>query len=394
MRKEMWALVVALPAAGAMAMETDLTVISFGHADQQALTSAYYQPFSKATGIGIKAQSYDGETTELVQMAKSGKPYWDVVQVESRTLELGCRDGLFEKLDHARVARKADFIPGSVSECGVPIFAWSMALAYDSGKLAMAPRSWADFWNTAKFPGKRGLRRSAKYTLEIALLADGVASGDVYKVLATKAGVDRAFRKLGEIKDDVIWWQAAADPALFLSDGRFVMTSAYTLWIDRERQQKKNVAIAWNGSLYDVDSWAIPKGSSRMADAYRFMAFASEPAHQAALSRELAYGPSNRKAFALQDPGVRSRMPSSDEHLKQALRIDTAFWIEHGAELERRFDAWAPQPCIQEIEDHGDEYTEQAECQDAQGNLRHGDAKHGEGGAHPHDHGASGHHRH
>lgn len=384
------AFLLAAAMSTAVAAES-LTVVSFGRGDQQALTKAYFQPFTASTGIGIESKSYDGETSELVQMAKTGNAFWDLVQVESRTLALGCRDGLFEKLDFSRIARTTDFIPGSVSECGVPIFAWSMALAYDRSKLTVAPRSWADFWNTRKFPGKRGLRRSAKYTLEIALLADGVAPKDVYKVLATKPGVDRAFQKLGEIRNDVIWWQAAQDPMLFLKAGRFAMTSAYTLWIDRERQQSGDVDIAWNQSLYDVDSWAIPKGSPNADRAYRFVAYASKASNQKVLSNQLAYGPSNRKTLSMLDPKLRARMPSSAEHLEHALRIDTAFWIEHGEALEKRFDAWAPQPCIQEIEDHGDDYEDQVECQDAQGNLRRVDVA-GSANGHSHEHGEHHHH--
>src|SRR5205823_919921 len=146
-------------------------------------------------------------------------------------------EGLFEKLDFSKIGDKADFVPGSISECGIGIFAWSQAFVYDADKVAGTPGSWADFWNVKKFPGKRGLRRSAKYTLEIALLADGVAPDDVYKLLATRQGVDRAFRKLDQIKADTIWWEAAPQPALFLAANRVVMSSSYTLWIDAEQKR-------------------------------------------------------------------------------------------------------------------------------------------------------------
>src|SRR5258706_11890116 len=216
----------------------DITVISFGRADQAALTAAYYRSFRKSTGIDVKSASYDGQTTELEQMVKTGRTVWDVMQVESRTLQLGCQAGLFEKLDHGKIGDRSDFIPGAISDCGVGIFAWSLALAYDADKVKRAPGSWADFWDVKKYPGKRGLRRSAKYTLEIALLSDGVPAGEVYKLLATAQGADRAFRRLDRIKADVLWWEAAAQPAAVLPAGNLVMTSAYTLLIHRERQRK------------------------------------------------------------------------------------------------------------------------------------------------------------
>ena len=162
------------------------------------------------------------------------------------------------------------------------------------------------------------------------------------------------------------------------------MTSAYTLWIDRERQQKQNFKIAWDGSLYDVDSWAIPKGTPKASDAYRFIAFASQPEHQKLLSESIAYGPANRKALALLDAQLARTMPSAQGHLKRALKVDVAFWIRHGEALEKRFDRWAPAICRQQIEDHDDDYADQAVCQDSQGSLRTQEA----GVPHEHEDGA------
>jgi len=42
------------------------------------------------------------------------------------------------------------------------------------------------------------------------LIADGVEPKDVYKVLGTPAGVDRAFKKLDTIKKNIVWWESGA----------------------------------------------------------------------------------------------------------------------------------------------------------------------------------------
>ena len=353
------------------AAANELSVISFGRADQDALTKAYYNAFGKSTGIEVKSLSYDGQMTELEQMVKRGKPDWDVVQVESRALQQGCEQGLFEKLDMSRIGRPDDFIPGAVSDCGLGIFAWSLALVY-SDRIKAAPSSWADFWDVKKYPGKRGLRRSAKYTLEIALLADGVAPADVYPMLATDTGLERAFRKLDQIKSDTIWWEAAAQPAALLSAGNLVMSSGYTLWFDPEVPRNKHFKIAWDKSLYDVDSWAIPKGSPKLPDAYRFIAFASAPEHQKTLSERLTYGPTNKNALPLLPAELARSLPSSEANLSHALKVDAAFWIAHGDALEKRFDAWAPAICRQQTDDDDDDYRDQATCQDVRGHLRGG----------------------
>jgi putative spermidine/putrescine transport system substrate-binding protein len=346
-----------------------LTVISFGRADRAALVSAYVDPFAKSTGVGAQTLSYDGQITELMQMVRTGKPVWDVMQVESRTLQLGCQDGLFEKLDPSRLPGASSLISGALTECGVGIFTWAQALVY-SDQLPEAPRSWMDFWNIKKFPGKRALRRSAKYTLEIALLADGVEPKDVYRTLSTESGVQRAFRKLEQIKKDTIWWEAAAQPSALLAAGWVTMTSGYTLWFDAEQERNRHARISWRQSLYDIDSWAIPKGSPKRDEAYRFIAFAIAPERQKTFSEQLSYGPTNRAAVGLLPAALSDSLPSSPSILAEALRIDTTFWIEHGDALEKRFNEWAPAVCRQQIDEDDDDYFDQPICQDAQGNMR------------------------
>jgi putative spermidine/putrescine transport system substrate-binding protein len=355
----------ALPAAAA----DQLTVISFGRADRAALAAAYIDPFAKVWGIAVQSLSYDGQVTELTQMVSSGATVWDVMQVESRTLQQGCQQGLFEKLDPARVPPAADLIPGALSECGVGIFTWAQTLAY-SDQLREAPQSWADFWDLRRFPGKRGLRRSAKYTLEIALMADGVEPKNVYATLSTEAGVARAFRKLDQIRKDTVWWEAAPQPSELIAAGIVNMSSGYSLWFDPDQERNRHTRIVWRQSLYDIDSWAIPKGTHKRDEAYRFIAFASSPERQKVLSEQLNYGPTNRSAVELLPARLAGSLPSSTPNLSGALRIDTTFWIEHGDALERRFNAWAPAICRQQDDEDDDDYFDLPVCQDAQGKMR------------------------
>jgi len=228
-----------------------------------------------------------------------------------------------------------------VQPCGVGFFVWSTVLAYNADKLKSAPTGWADFWDTQKFPGKRGLRKGAKYTLEFALLADGVPTSDVYKVLATPAGVDRAFAKLDKLKANIQWWEAGAQPPQLLASGDLVMSAAYNGRISAAQVEGKNLKVVWNGSIYDVDSWTIPKGSPKKAEALKFIRFASQPENQAVFSGEIAYGPVNLKAVPAIDAKVATGLPTAPANMKGAMETDTEFWVEHGENLEQRFNAWA-----------------------------------------------------
>ncbi|HXG28432.1 MAG TPA: polyamine ABC transporter substrate-binding protein [Nevskiales bacterium] len=327
-------------AAGAV-QAAELTIISFGGAAQKAQQAAYYEPFAKASGIKVVPGEYNGELAKVKAMVEAQNVSWDVVEMESPELARGCAEGLFETLDMKQIGNPADFVPGAVSPCGVGIFTWSVALAYNTEKLANAPASWADFWDVQKFPGKRGLRKGAKYTLEIALLADGVPMDQVYQVLATPEGVRRAFRKLDQLKPHIQWWEAGAQPPQWLAAGDVVMSSAYNGRISAAIKEGQKLAVVWNQSIYDLDHWAIPKGAKNAKEALQFIAFASKPENQKQFSSLIAYGPSNKQAMAQLDPTVARTLPTDPANLEVAMQMGTDFWVENGEELEEQFNAWA-----------------------------------------------------
>ena len=241
------------------------------------------------------------------------------MEVESPELARGCDEGMFEELDPALFGNEADYVPGAIQPCGVGFFVWSTVLAYNADKLKTAPTSWADFWDTQKFPGKRGLRKGAKYTLEFALMADGVAPKDVYKVLGTKEGQDRAFKKLDQIKPSIQWWEAGAQPPQYLASGDVVMSSAYNGRIAAV-QKESNLKVVWNGGIYDFDAWAIPKGAKDTDLAKKFIAFSVQPEQQKTYSENIAYGPANTKAVSLLSDTVKKDMPTTPENIANRCR--------------------------------------------------------------------------
>ncbi|MDH4052686.1 MAG: ABC transporter substrate-binding protein [Rubrivivax sp.] len=333
------ATLVALPALA----QGQLTVINFGGANGKAQQKAYMEPFEKASGTKVQAVEYNGEQAKIKAMVETKSVSWDVVEVESPDVVRGCDEGLFERLDWSKIGNKADFQPAAVRDCGVGIFVWSTVMAYDGDKLKTGPETWADFWDVKKFPGKRGMRKGARYNLEFALMADGVKPGDVYKVLASKEGADRAFKKLTELKPNIQWWEAGAQPPQFLVAGDVSMSTAYNGRIDAAQREGRNLKISWTGGIYDLDYWTIVKGSPNKDAAMKFIAFASTPDAQAEYARNISYGPTNNKALAKLDAKVLSQLPTSPGNSKTALQFNIKFWADAGEELEKRFASWAAQ---------------------------------------------------
>ncbi|MDE2427358.1 MAG: polyamine ABC transporter substrate-binding protein [Burkholderiales bacterium] len=332
---------LSLLLSAGLAQAAEITVVNFGGANGNAQKSAYVEPFQKATGNKIVSVEYNGEMAKIKAMVEAKKVSWDVVEVESGEIGRACEEGMLEKMDFSKLGKKSDLMPEAIHECGVGAFVWSTVLAYNADKLKTAPSGWADFWDVKKYPGKRGMRKGARYNLEFALMADGVPTKDVYKVLATKAGVDRAFKKLDALKSHIQWWEAGAQPPQFLVAGDVVMTTAFNGRIDSAQREGRNLKVTWAGSIYDLDYWVIPKGSPNKEIAEKYIAFALTPEAQKNYAQKIAYGPVNVNALKLLDAKTLADLPTSATNAKDAIQQNLKFWTDHGEDLEQRFAAWA-----------------------------------------------------
>lgn len=317
-----------------------LTVVGWGGSSQRAHRDAYWTSFVVHTGIQIHEDTWHGGIDVLREKARSGAD-WDVVQVEVEELLLGCKEGLFEPIDWNALGGRDAFIEPSVQDCGVGAMVWSQLFGYDATRMPHGPRSWTDFWDVQRFPGRRGLRRTPKYTLEFALMADGVAPADVYKVLRTEEGVDRAFRQLDKIAPHAVWWTSISQVPELLKSGQVTMsvTSPGRLLV-ANREEGRNFKVVWDGNIYAVDFWVIMKDSRRKSQALRLIQYMKQPEHEARLAHFIPTGLSNRQAIAGLEPALTMDTPSNPRNLEHAVELDAQFWVEHYGELTRRFESW------------------------------------------------------
>jgi putative spermidine/putrescine transport system substrate-binding protein len=333
------AAVAAFGLAG-QAEARDLTVVSWGGSYQDAQEKVYFDPFSEDTGINLLEDSYNGGLAKIRSMVKTDSVTWDVVQLEAPALQRGCQQGLFAFIPWDKIDQRKNFIDGAASDCGVGTIVWGVVMAYNADAVDGQPDSWEDFWNVEKFPGKRGLRKGAKFNLEIALMADGVPPEKVYDVLRTEEGVDRAFAKLEELKPHIQWWEAGAQPPEWLASEDVVMSSAYNGRITAAQKEGQPFKISWPGQVYAIDSWAIVRGTPKMDQAVKFIDYASEPKHQARLPEVIPYGPTHKAAIDSVPEDVVPNLPTAPKNLESALRNDTEFWINNEESLDQRFNSW------------------------------------------------------
>lgn len=331
----------ALAPAAAQGQLRDLTVVSWGGAYQEAQREVYFRPWMDASGQRLLEETWDGGLGALRARVAAGTNTWDVVQVEGEELLIGCAEGLFEPLDITAIGGRDAYIPGAVHPCGVGAIVYAFVLSWDRQRLREAPRGWADVFDTRRIPGRRALRRGPKSTLEIALLADGVAPDAVYAALGTEAGVARAFAKLDAIRADLAWWERGSEPPRWLASGEVALACAYNGRIAAANQEGgQELGIAWPQNLAAMDSWVIMRGSPNAARALDFLRFVGQPERQAMLPPRIPYGVTARGANALLTRQVLAQLPTAPTNAEGQLRIDDRFWVDNIDRLSARFERW------------------------------------------------------
>jgi putative spermidine/putrescine transport system substrate-binding protein len=340
----------ALTVLGLMAMTTapalaegSISVMSFGGAYQEAQRKAVFETYTTTTGIKVDEQEYGGEIAKIAAMIESGNTTIDVVDVDAPTLLQGCDEGIFEKIDWDQIGPKDDWLDGTTSECGVGTIVYSTSLAYNAAALSDGPTVIADLFDTAKFPGKRGLWKNPATNLEFALLADGVPADQVYEVLSTPEGLDRAFAKLDTIKGDIVWWEAGAQAPQLLASGEVVMTTAWNGRIYNANKEGQDFKIVWDNQILDSNYWAIPKGAKDIAASMAFIKYAVEPEVLAGTTKYIPYGPVRASAAEFVTAEDAANLPTSPDNLTVALTLDNAFWADNGDEIRKRFTTWLAQ---------------------------------------------------
>ncbi|MEQ8651338.1 MAG: ABC transporter substrate-binding protein [Kiloniellales bacterium] len=319
---------------GAATADDSITVASWGGSFQEAERKAFFEPAAKTLGITIKEDTTNGLQDVRAQV-QSGSPTWDVTELGSNSCVQLKEEGMLEPLDYSVI--DTDGIPANlVNSHWIGIIFYSTVLGYSTEAYKEAPKSWADFFDTEKFPGARSMYRKPYNVLEIALMADGVPRDKVYPI-----DVDRAFKKLETIKDDVaVWWKSGAQSAQLVKDGEVEMIAVWNGRIGNAIKDGAQAAMAWDGAVLDFDCLVVPKGAPNKELAMKAINEFLNPVNQANLPKYINYGPVNLKAFdtGLIDKDIAEGLPSSPSKVAQSLIFNPTWWNGKYDELQERFD--------------------------------------------------------
>lgn len=333
------AVVIATVLAGAT-QAAELNFASWGGAYQAAIRDAWLKPFASESGIKV-TEDTDPQVAKIRAMIDTKSVTWDVVTENSARLTRGIKLGVFEKIT-PQMVDQSHVISGARNDYGVPSEIFSTVIgystkAYPAGK--PQPSTFADFWNVSKFPGKRTLQDDPATVIEAALIADGVAAENVYKVLSTPAGIDRAMKQIEKIKPHIaMWWKNGAEPVNALANGEVVMALGWNGRFQAGMDSGLPIQMGWGNAVAQVGYFALVKGAPHREEGLKLLNYMIKPKNQAEFSKYIAYGPTTEAALPLIDDARKQRLPSTTARLKTALFMNSEFWEQNGPAIVERYN--------------------------------------------------------
>lgn len=322
---------------GSGSTKEELVVVDWGGANTDARTEAIIKPFEEKYNCKVTVVT-PTDYGKMKTMVENGTTEWDVVNVDSDFVIRGGEQGLLEPIDYNVVKSAKDIKKDLQNEYGVGSEIYSSVISYNTNTFSEdnAPKTWADFWDTKKFPGKRAMWKYPVSVLEAALLADGVDPKNLYPL-----DVDRAFKKLDEIKPEIkVWWTEGAQAPQLLANGEVAMTLGWSGRITGAKTQGSPEDITYNQGLVFSASWVVPKGAPHKELAMKFIDFATQPEQHLAFSKNIDYGSTNSKAVEMMDNDLKNKLGQTDEQIASQVYIDNEWWVKNFDEVNKRFQEW------------------------------------------------------
>ena len=349
-------------AAAASAQTTELTIVSWGGAYSNSQQKAYHEPYLAMNPDVriINDESSNEAVAKLRAMAEANNLTWDIVDVEGPDSQRLCDEGLAMEIDFDDwlapapdgSPAAADFGESLINECFIPQIVFSTTFGYRTDVAAWegrVPEDLCAVFDLENFPGRRSLERRPKKNIEWALLCDGVAKEDLYDVMSTPEGIQRALAKLDTIKSEVIWWATGADTPQRLADGEVVIGSTYNgRLFSLIVEQNQPVEMLWDWQVFDFDGWIIPADlpEDKLPAVKDYIRFATDTQRLADQAKYIAYGPARASSAPLvsthEELGVEMgpHMPTDPANQGNILVNNIEWWADNEDELNTIFQAW------------------------------------------------------
>jgi len=293
----------------------------------EALATCIDQPLEAEQGIKVIVET-PGGFAKLKAMIQSGNLTNYATDASTGDLYRARAEGLLEPIDWEKVDPYPTF-EEAMREYGFGSSYYSTIMAWRSD--AKAPSNWVEFFDTENFPGKRALPDYPDFVLPFAAMGDGVKPDELFPL-----DLDRAFKTLDRVKDDVIWWQAGAQAPQLLQDNE----AQYAISWSGRVIGKEGIDTSFKDGMLDLSWFVIAKGTpeAEKEALYRWFREQTRADRQACVAQYISYpGPSPELEPMLPKDRLNEFPTTADNKVVQWL-VDGQWWYDNAAEIEQRWN--------------------------------------------------------
>lgn len=331
------AFALGLASSVAAHAQESLSIADYGGSYGEAMKKAIWDPTAEKLGIAIKQYSLNSLADIRAQVGAKAVQ-WNIGELTIDECALGAKEGLFEKLDYD-VIKPQGYDKRALQPTYILDNTASYVVGWNTKKFKDGPKSWVDFWNVTKFPGARALRNNPAQNLEAALIADGVPLDKLYPL-----DVDRAFRKLEEIRPHItVWWTSGAQAAQLAKDGEVDLIGTWSNRMQSVIDDGADAAFTYEGGILIPDCFFIPKGAEKVDLAMKAIAVAASPEIHANIAKYIPISPVSAESYQYIDPERAKILPTAPENLKVQVWTDGDWWADNGAAVYERWSSFIQQ---------------------------------------------------
>lgn len=338
-RRQFLAATAVLIGSGAMAVASkaraaaSIAVTCWGGSYEKGIREHFADPFTKETGIDVILVN-NADLTKMKVQVDSKNVQWDVFDSVGPQITAGAKMGLWEDID-TKIVNTSDLIaPGGKTYVGTYLFAGGIAWdpkRFPDGK---HPNDFKDFWDAQRFPGRRGLRTRISETLEMALVADGVAPDKLYPL-----DIERGFKSLDRVKPIVKKWiETTPETITLLTANEIDFSYTYLSRVLPAQKTGSSVQMSMQQTINSLEYLAVPKYSKNRDAAMRYVAFCLRPDRQAAFGSTNNFSPNARKGVAMMPADASKGMP--DMLNPNNIILNDAWWADNYDTLQKRYTEW------------------------------------------------------
>ncbi|ELH4236028.1 extracellular solute-binding protein [Vibrio fluvialis] len=259
------------------------------------------EDFTKETGIKVIYSTYESNESMYAKLKTQGSGY-DLVVPSTYFVSKMRKEGMLREIDKSKLSHFTDLDPNYLNKPFDPDNKYSIPYIWGATGIGIntdmldksSVKNWGDLWD-AKWEGQLMMMDDAREVFHIALTKLGYSPNTT-----DPKEIEAAYHELKKLMPNVLVFNSdfPANPYLAgeVSLGMLWNGSAYMA-----REEGAPIEIIWpeKGTIFWMDSLAIPAGAKNVEAAHKMIDFLLRPENAAKIALEIGYPTPVKTAYKL-----------------------------------------------------------------------------------------------